>query len=123
MLIRLVMIACIISSMVGCATVNEISSKPGRGGELSVAAGMSSNDEVNQKAAEIMSRTCPNGYRVTERGQVVVGKRTTETQSSQTTETSKKKLNGRKDSSSRTDSSSTSETSDVKDYRVKYNCK
>ncbi|MBC7529932.1 MAG: hypothetical protein H7318_00025 [Oligoflexus sp.] len=111
---------------VGCATVREVKSKPGKGGELAVHEGIM-GESADIKSARIMKSNCPKGYKIVEKGEEVVG--TVATHSSKTKSKSNAKSNGTSiidaiassDGESKTEGNS--ETTNKTEWRVKYECK
>jgi hypothetical protein len=107
-----------------CATVREVRTKPGKGGELAVKEGMF-GETADVKANRIMKQNCPKGFAITEKGEEVVGSKTTH-DSSTNTKKEKPKSGGIVEAlsaDSSTDTSGSSETVNTTEWRVKYKCK
>lgn len=122
---RLYSIAFLALALLGtsCATVREVRTKPGKGGELAVNEGMF-GESADIKANRIMKQNCPKGFAITEKGEEVVGTKTTHDSS---TNTKKQKPKGggivealSADTSS--DTSGSSETVNTTEWRIKYKC-
>ncbi|RYZ59628.1 MAG: hypothetical protein EOP07_03360 [Proteobacteria bacterium] len=107
-----------------CATVREVRTKPGKGGELAVKEGMF-GETADVKAGRIMKQNCPKGFAITEKGEEVVGTKTTH-DSSTHTKKAKSKNGGIVEALSAdtaSDTSGSSETVNTTEWRIKYKCK
>ncbi len=98
-----------------CATVRVVKSKPGRGGTLALQKGLF-GDPVEIIAEKVMNNNCPNGFKVVEEGEVIVGKRIVtrakeETKGSVYSNKSSKKIG------------SETEEMNQKEWHLKYKCK
>ena len=110
--------------LTGCATVREVKTQPGKGGVIAVKEGMV-GETAKEKYERIMRDACPRGFMITEKGEEVVGSKTTHSAKSDTKGKGESKgiINAISATESSTATSGESEKMNTTEWRITYKCK